>query len=134
MVALSSAEANLYAVSRCAQHALHIRSIGEDFGIVLKPVIRSDASAALGPGAALVDPARGGERAYDDRRDSPADALTKFLSEAELERHMSRMSSLYKAADMKVKTSVMECRRIQDLSRRLQYFNKLTASLAFSKS
>ena len=35
-------------MSKCAQHALHLKSMGEDFGIVLKPLIRSDASAALG--------------------------------------------------------------------------------------
>ena len=35
-------------MSKCAQHALHLKSIGEDFGIVLKPLIRDEASAALG--------------------------------------------------------------------------------------
>ena len=47
-IALSSVEAELYAVSKCAQRALHLKSMGEDLGIVLKPLIRSDASAALG--------------------------------------------------------------------------------------
>ena len=35
-------------MSKCAQHAPHLKSMGEDFGIVLKPLIRSDASAELG--------------------------------------------------------------------------------------
>ena len=48
MIALSSAESELYAMSKCAQHALHLKSMGEDFGIVLKPLTWSDASAALG--------------------------------------------------------------------------------------
>ena len=60
-------------MSKCAQHALHMRSMGENFGNVLKPLMRSDASAALGiayrRGLAgktrhvLVDPAGGGKRA-----------------------------------------------------------------------
>ena len=47
-IALSSAESELYAMSKCAQHALHLKSMGGDFGLVLKPLIRSDASAAIG--------------------------------------------------------------------------------------
>ena len=47
-IALSSAESELYAMSKCAPHALHLKSMGDDFGIVLRPLIRSGASAALG--------------------------------------------------------------------------------------
>ena len=47
-IALSSAESELYAMSKCAQHALHLKSMGEDFGMVLKQLNRSDAVAALG--------------------------------------------------------------------------------------
>ena len=35
-------------MSKSAQHALHLKSMGEDFGIALKTLIRSDARAALG--------------------------------------------------------------------------------------
>ena len=76
-IALSSAESKLSAMSKCAQHALHLKSMCEDFGIVLKPLIRSDATAALGIACRrrlagetrhvqvqyLWDPAGGGKRA-----------------------------------------------------------------------
>jgi hypothetical protein len=47
-VALSSAEAVLYAMSKCVQQALSIVSLAGDFRIHLSPTIFSDASAALG--------------------------------------------------------------------------------------
>ena len=36
-IALTSAEADLIAMNTCAQHALDMESIGEDFGMVVKP-------------------------------------------------------------------------------------------------
>ena len=47
-IALSAAEAELCATSKRAQHALHLKSMGEDFGVVVEPLIRRNASAALG--------------------------------------------------------------------------------------
>ncbi len=47
-IALSSAEAELYAMSRCAQQALSLVSLASDFGIKMLPTIHSDASAAIG--------------------------------------------------------------------------------------
>ena len=46
-IALSSAEAELYAMSRCAQHALTLVSVASDLNIELHPTIHTDASAAL---------------------------------------------------------------------------------------
>ena len=46
-IALSSAEAELYAMSRCAQHALSLVSVASDLNIELHPTIHTDASAAL---------------------------------------------------------------------------------------
>ena len=46
-IALSSAEAELYAMSRCAQHALSLVSAASDLNIELHPTIHTDASAAL---------------------------------------------------------------------------------------
>ena len=59
--------------------------------------------------------------------DNPADALTKFLPEAELERHMAQMNYVYKNADLRAEKSTMEFQHIQELNRRLKYFNKHTA-------
>ena len=84
-----------------------------------------------------MDPAGGGNRACKNTEGAgykqPADALTKFLPEAELERHMAQMNYVYKNADLRVKKSTMEFQHIQELNRRLKYFNKHTA-LAASQS
>jgi hypothetical protein len=47
-VATSTAEAELYAMARCAQQALGLASLARDFGLEWSPVIHSDASAAIG--------------------------------------------------------------------------------------
>ena len=137
--ALSSAESELCAMSKCAQHALHLKSMGEDFGIVLKPWIRSDASAALGIACrrGLAGKTRHVQVQYLCIQqevanehvkiqmvlgtDNPADALTKFFPEAELERQN---------ADLRVEKSTVEFQHIQELDRRLKYFNKHTALAA----
>ena len=62
--------------------------------------------------------------------DNPANALTKFLPEAELERHMAQMNYVYKNADLRVEKSTMEFQHIQEFIRRLKYFNKHTALAA----
>ena len=53
-----------------------------------------------------MDPAGGGKRAVKIQKvlggDNPADALSKFLPEAELERHMAQMIYVYKNADLRV--------------------------------
>ena len=56
--------------------------------------------------------------------DNPADALTKFLPEAELERHTAQMNYVYKNADLRVEKSTVEFLHIQELNRRLKYFSK----------
>ena len=45
---MSSAEAELYAMSKCAQQTASLLSIARDFGIELNAVVHSDATAALG--------------------------------------------------------------------------------------
>ena len=47
-MALSSAEAELYALINGASQTLGAVALGEDFGIHLSAKVRSDASAALG--------------------------------------------------------------------------------------
>ena len=53
-----------------------------------------------------MDPAGGGKWAVKKQKllggDNPADALSKFLSEAELERHMAQMNYVYKNADLRI--------------------------------
>ena len=79
-----------------------------------------------------MDPAGGGKRACKNTEgagyDNPADALTKFPGA--LERHMAQMNYVYKNADLRVEKSTMEFQHIQELNRRLKYFNKHTALAA----
>ena len=109
-----------------AQHALHMKSMVEDFGIILKPVIRSDASAALWIAfwRGLAGKTRHVQVQYlwiqqevaNEHvkilkvmdRENPAGARTKVLPEAELERHMAQMNYLYKNADLRVDKPTME--------------------------
>ena len=147
-IALSSAGSELYAMSKCAQHALHLKSMGEDFGFVLKPLIRSDASASIGIAyrRGLAGETRhvqvqdlwiqrevANEHVKKQKvlgTDNTADALTKFFAEAELERHMAQMNYVYKNTDLRVEKSTMEFQHIQEFNRRLKYFNKHTAQAA----
>ena len=47
-IALSLVEAELYAMSKCAQQTASLTSIATDFGIELSAVVHSDVTAALG--------------------------------------------------------------------------------------
>ena len=47
-IATSTAEAELYAMARCAQQALGLASLARDFGVELSARVHSDASAAIG--------------------------------------------------------------------------------------
>ena len=47
-IALSSAEAELYAMTKCATQTLGMIQLMQDFNIVLKGVVHTDSSAALG--------------------------------------------------------------------------------------
>lgn len=48
VIALRSGEAELYALSKCAQQCASIASIAADFGIKTKVQINSDSNAAIG--------------------------------------------------------------------------------------
>ena len=106
-IALSSAEAELYAMSRRAQQALSLISIALDFNIKLQPVVHTDASAALGIAyrSGLGGKTRHvkvqylwiqGAVARKDLRvkkvgtsENPADMLTKFLAAEPMSRHLA---------------------------------------------
>ena len=47
-IALGSAEAELYAMTKCATQTLGMIQLMQDFNIVLKGVVHTDSSAALG--------------------------------------------------------------------------------------
>ena len=125
-IALSAAEAELCATSKRAQHALHLKSMGEDFGVVVEPLIRRNASAALGIACrrGLAGKTR---HVQVHRRCWVATSAHEVLPQAELERHIARMNYLYTNADLRVETSTMEFQHILELVRRLKYFNKYTA-------
>ena len=103
-ITLSSAEAELVAMSRAASETLGLASLAQDFGISLKGHILADSSSAL-----AVVPRRGAgklrhinishlwlqeleKRAEDpvkfskvDGTNNPADALTKYLDRQKVE-------------------------------------------------
>ena len=105
-VALSSAEAELYAMSKCAQQSLSIASLAADFGVPLMPTIYSDATAAIG--IAYRSGLGGKTRRFRvqylwihgavQRKDlcltkvasaeNPADVLTKFVASELLAKHL----------------------------------------------
>ena len=129
---------------------LHLKSMGEDLGIVLKPLIRSDASAALGIAyrGGLAGKTRHVQVQYLGIQqevanehvkiqkvlgtDNPADALTKFLPEAELERHMAQMDYVYKNADLRVERSTTEFPAHPGVEQETQIFQQAHRAGSFS--
>ena len=108
IVAMSSAEAELYAMTKGAAHTLGIMSLGGDFGMNLNAKVHTDASAALGivnrQGLGKLRHIRvqylwlqGRVKARDIEvgkvpgRDNPADLLTKHLAAHDLQRHLTRL-------------------------------------------
>ena len=105
VVALSSGEAELYALTKGAAHTLGVLSLAMGFGMCLDARIYSDASAAIGmvnrTGAGklrhvrvqylwLQDKVRMGELhvAKVAGEDNPADLLTKHVNAATLAKHI----------------------------------------------
>jgi hypothetical protein len=130
-VAVSSAEAELYALSKCAQQALCLASLAGDFNMKFDPVVRSDASAALG---IVYRSGLGGKTrhvkvqylwiqgavqrgdlavAKVQSRDNPADALTKYLSSDVLYRHVSAAGLVFpEQGTNKLAAAELECLRL----------------------
>ncbi len=111
-IALSSAEAELYAVVRGTQETMGILSIINDYGRIAKPVIRCDASAAI----AIVRRSGLGKTKHVSVQwlwvqqvarqeavkyskiggwDNPADAMTKHLAKTSLDRHITSMNYVF---------------------------------------
>jgi len=108
LVALSSGEAELYAMVKGACHTLGLMSLAADFGVVLHGKFRSDASAAIGivnrTGVGrlrhvrvqylwLQDKVRARELEVDKvpGEDNPADLLTKNVPEVLLRKHIKEL-------------------------------------------
>ena len=66
------------------------------------------------------------------RTDNPADALAKFLPEAELERHMAQMNYVYKNADLRVEKSTMEFPAHPGVDQETQIFQQAHLAGSFS--
>ena len=111
--ALSSAEAELYAVVKATSEGIGIRSIMKDFGKVLKICILADASAALGivrrKGVGRVRHLDTDLLWVQDKNDSkevayvkvegsqnPADLLTKYLSSTDTRRLLEQLDIEYR--------------------------------------
>jgi hypothetical protein len=107
-VALSSAEAELYALTKGASQVLGLMSLLEDFGVVVSATVHTDASAAIG----IVRRAGLGKLRHlnvrylwlqDKVREedfellkvpglaNPADLMTKHLSRVDADRHLASL-------------------------------------------
>ncbi len=108
VVALSSAEAELYALLKAASQTLGLISLASDFGLKLSAKVHTDASAALGivnrQGLGKLrhisvqylwvqERVRSGDIqvAKIPGVENPADLLTKHLAANDMEYHMSRL-------------------------------------------
>ena len=107
-IALSSGEAELYAMVKAATEAIGFRSLCADLGIQLEIHLHSDSSAAIGMGGRtgvgkvrhlevaglwIQDKIRSGNiilHKVDGKR-NPADLLTKHVTREELERHVQTL-------------------------------------------
>ena len=108
IVAMSSAEAELYAMTKGAANTLGIMSLGGDFGMSLNAKVHTDASAALGivnrQGLGKLRHIRvqylwlqGRVKDGDVEvhkvagQDNPADLMTKHLSAHDMQRHLTKL-------------------------------------------
>ena len=108
LVALSSGEAELYAMNKGAAEAMGVRSLGRDIGMEFEIVLRTDASAAIGMISRrglgkvrhldtndlwLQGALRNGEIDVEkvDGYSNIADVLTKYVTAEDLARHMREM-------------------------------------------
>ena len=141
-IALSSAEAELYAMSRCAQHALSLVSVASDLNIELHPTIHTDASAALS--IAYRSGAGGRTRHVKvqylwvqgavSRKDlrvakvgtseNPADMLTKFLSAESFGRHSKNVGHEFPVDNFQVLKARDNLAACSDLEVRFKNFAK----------
>ena len=108
IVALSSGEAELYAVVRAAAEAIGFRSLCRDLGLNVRIHIFSDSSAAIGiggrsgigkvrhlevPGLWIQDKIRIGDIALHKvyGPDNPADLMTKHVNSEEIKKHCDKL-------------------------------------------
>ena len=108
-IALSSAEAQLYALVAASAEAMGLVAYAYDLGIALKPTVHTDASAALGiaqrRGLGKVRHVRTQalwiQQAHADKTlgyckvpgtDNPSDVLTKHVPSEILDRHIAKMN------------------------------------------
>ncbi len=108
-VAMSSAEAELFSLTKGTSNTLGLMSVARDLGMQLDATVHSDASAALaiaqrqGLGKLrhlkvqylwVQERVRRGEVAVRKvhGKDNPADLLTKHLAQADMERHIASLA------------------------------------------
>ena len=111
IIALSSGEAEFYALVKCGSVALGIKRMLDDWGVKVKITIITDASAAKGitarKGAGKIrhievsqlwiqDKVRRGEIIIRkvDTKENLADALTKHVTQEELNYHIANTNQL----------------------------------------
>ena len=145
-IALSSAEAELYAMSKCAQQSESLISIAWDFGIELSAVVHSDAFAALG--IAYRRGLRGKTRhvkvqylwiqdAVEKKEleiekvwtlENPADMLTKFPTRDALSKHAQRLSLSFELGRSSADKAAEALNGLAGLEARLRVFTKHVAN------
>ena len=123
-IALSSGEAELSGIGSGIAHAIGLQSLAADMGWVLKPKVHSDATAAIG-----ISKRRGlgkirhlhtadlwiQEQVRSERvellkvlgTDNPADAMTKYLDRATMEKSLKAMNCEFRDGRAKAAPATM---------------------------
>ena len=143
--ALSSAEAELYAMSKCAQLTASLISIARDSEIELSAVVHSDASAALGIAYRrglggktrhvkvqflwIQDAVENKELEIEKvgTLENPADMLTKFLLHDALPKHAQMLSLSFKPGRSSADKAADALAGLSGLEARLRVFTKRVA-------
>jgi hypothetical protein len=144
-IALSSAEAELYAMSKCAQQMASLMSIARDFGIELAAVVHSDATAALG---IAYRRGLGGKtrhvkvqylwiqdavenKEFEIKKvgalENPADMLTKFLAHDPHTKHAYNLSMSFRSGRSNTERAAERMMSLVSLEARLKLFSKHVA-------
>ena len=141
-IAMSSGEAELYAMSKCAQQVVSIMSLAADFDIILKGKVHSDSTAALG---IAYRRGLGGktrhvriqylwiQEAVANREislckagtlDNPADLLTKFLCAELLNEHAVKLGMYFPEGRSSLQKAVSSLEELENMKHRVITFAK----------
>jgi hypothetical protein len=141
-IAMSSGEAELYAMSKCAQQVLSMMSIAGDFDIKMDGKVHSDSTAAIG---IAYRRGLGGktrhvrvqylwiQEAIANRdigidkvgtQDNPADVLTKFVGAELMNKHCNKMGVRFPEARSLYRKAMNTLEDLEEATQRVRSFSK----------